>query len=285
MLERQGERAVTRKDERRFATTPARRRRESAAREPLRYGFPVIHAIRYLLIVVYTVFWGAPAAVLALLGASEAVVWIGRRWISWILWTCRIRVEASGLENIDPSRPAIYMSNHQSVFDIAAIVSTIPVSYRFVAKRELTWIPVFGWALAASGHVIIDRGRRERAVRSLERAAARVRGGVNVIIFPEGTRSRTGELREFKSGGFHLAIQAGVPILPVSISGSRAITPKGSLRIESGSILVRYGEPIPTEKLSEDDRSELKDAVRRAIHDGMDPRLQRAPEPGRHPDR
>lgn len=239
-------------------------------------GETVIYVLRYALIVVYTVFWGVIACVLAFVDRSgEAVIWVGRRWVSWILASCRIRAEGEGLEHVDPARPVVIMSNHQSVFDIAAIIATLPVSFRFVAKRELTWIPLFGWALAAGGHVIVDRSDQERSVRSLARAAEQVRGGTNVIIFPEGTRSPSGRMREFKSGGFHLAIRAGVPVLPVSISGSRRITPKSSLRIESGTILVRYGKPIPTASLDLDDRARLKDTVREAIAAGLDPELQR----------
>jgi 1-acyl-sn-glycerol-3-phosphate acyltransferase len=203
---------------------------------------------------------------------------VARHWVHWILVTCRVHVRCEGLERVDLGRPYVVMSNHQSVFDIAALVSTLPISWRFVAKRELTRIPLFGWALAGGGHVIIDRSNNETSVRSLHRAAQQVRGGTSVIIFPEGTRSPTGELGSFKSGGFHLAIEAGVPILPASISGSRRITPKRSLRIESGSVLIRYGTPIPTEKFGAEDREELKRVVRRAIESGLDPELQRPVE-------
>jgi 1-acyl-sn-glycerol-3-phosphate acyltransferase len=166
------------------------------------------------------------------------------------------------------------MSNHQSVTDIGALVLTLPVSWRFVAKRELTRIPLFGWVLLLGGHVIVDRSSRERSVRSLRAAARRVARGTHVIIFPEGTRSPTGRLREFKSGGFHLAIEAQVPIVPIAISGSRRITPKRSLRIDSGLIRVRYGKPIPTEGLGADDSGALKQRVREAIAAGYDPELQ-----------
>jgi 1-acyl-sn-glycerol-3-phosphate acyltransferase len=111
-------------------------------------------------------------------------------------------------------------------------------------------------------------------VASLARAAQRVRDGANVIIFPEGTRSADAGMGSFKSGGFHLAIQAGVPILPVSISGSRKITPRHSLRIESGEIFMRYGKPIATAGLTAEDREELKQRVREAIEAGLDPARQ-----------
>jgi 1-acyl-sn-glycerol-3-phosphate acyltransferase len=235
----------------------------------------VVYVLRYLLVVLYTILWGGIACLAAPFDREGlAVVWCGRSWVRWILWTCGIRADADGLANVPRDRPCVYMSNHQSVFDIAAIIATLPVPWRFVAKRELTWIPFFGWALALGGQIIVDRRNREASVRSLARAAERVRAGANVIIFPEGTRSPDGSLREFKSGGFHLAIEAGVPIVPIAVSGSRRISPKGSLRIHSGTVRVRYGEPIPTEGLCADDRVLLKGRVREAIQNGYDTELQ-----------
>jgi 1-acyl-sn-glycerol-3-phosphate acyltransferase len=235
----------------------------------------MIYAVRYVLIVLYTVLFGTLALGIALVDRSgEGIIWIARNWVGWILATCGVSVEASGLEQIDPSQPYVVMANHQSVFDTAGLVATLPISWRFVAKRELGWIPFFGWALVLGGHVIIDRADRERSVRSLEAAAARIRGGTTVVIFPEGTRSATGQLAEFKSGGFHLALAAQVPILPVTVSGSRAITPARSLRILSGRMRVRYGAPIPTAGMGVDDRKLLKERVRSAIEAGFDRELE-----------
>ena len=235
----------------------------------------MIYVIRYALIAAYTVFWGVPAMLVAPF-SGEAIVWIGRAWIGWIFRTCGIRVEAEGLEQVDRTRSYVFMSNHQSVLDIGALVLTLPVSWRFVAKRELTFIPFFGWALGLSDQIVIDRGNRTKAVASLARAAERIRRGVNVIIFPEGTRSTSGTMREFKSGGFHLALQAQVPILPATVSGSLRLTPKSSLRVESGRIKVVYGKPIPTQGMGPEQRDALKARVREAIESGYDPALQGA---------
>jgi 1-acyl-sn-glycerol-3-phosphate acyltransferase len=233
------------------------------------------YVLRYVLVLVYTVFWGAIATVLGLVDRSgNAVIWIGRNWIAWILAGCGIRVIPEGVEDLDPAQPAVFMSNHQSVIDIAALVHTIPFTFRFVAKRELTRIPLFGWALALGGHIIIDRGDRPKAMRSLEKAAEQIGKGTHVIMYPEGTRSPTGELQAFKKGGFHLAIAAQVPIIPVTVSGTKRITPKRSLRIESGAVKIRYGKPIPTRGLTSDDRHALAAQVRQAIQNGFDPRYQ-----------
>lgn len=237
----------------------------------------MIYVVRYSLVALYTIFWGGIACLVAPFDRDgHGLVWIARRWVGWILWTCRIRVDVDGLENVPRDRPCVYMSNHQSVVDIPAIVSTLPVWWRFVAKRELTYIPFFGWALALGHQIIVDRKDRESSVASLARAAERVRAGASVIIFPEGTRSPDTSLRAFKSGGFHLAIQAGVPIVPIAVSGSWRITPRRSLRIHSGRVLVRYGAPIPTQGLGPDDRVELKARVREAILKLYDPELQGA---------
>lgn len=238
----------------------------------------MIYLYRYAMLVLYTILWGVVALVIGVVDRSgEGILWVARNWIRWILATCHIEIECEGVENVDPNQPYVFMSNHQSVFDVPAIVTTIPVSWRFVAKKELLLVPFFGWGLGLGGHVIVDRGQRERAVRSMRRAAERIRTGTNVIIFPEGTRSPAGAMLPFKSGGFHLAIEAQVPILPVSISGSRRITPKGSLRIESGRIKIRYGKPIATRGLGLDDREALKERVRSAILEGLDPALQAEP--------
>jgi 1-acyl-sn-glycerol-3-phosphate acyltransferase len=235
----------------------------------------MLYVVRFCLIALYTIFWGAVATVAAPF-SGEAIVWVARRWIGWIFATCGIRVEASGLEHVAATKTAIYMSNHQSVIDIGAIVLSLPVSWRFVAKRELTYIPFFGWALALSDQIVIDRGNRRRSVESLRRAAERVRRGMNVIIFPEGTRSPDGSLQPFKSGGFHLALDAQVPVIPVTVSGSRQLTPKRSLQVRSGRVSVVYGAPIQTTGLAVRDREALKARVFEAIQAGYDADLQLA---------
>jgi 1-acyl-sn-glycerol-3-phosphate acyltransferase len=244
----------------------------------------VIYVVRYALVTLYTILWGGIGCLVAPFDRDgRAIVWAGRTWVRWILWTCGIRVEADGLGNVPRDRPCVYMSNHQSVVDIVAIIRTLPVAWRFVAKRELTWIPFFGWALVLGRQIIVDRKNRESSVKSLARAAERIRAGANVIIFPEGSRSPDASLREFKSGGFHLSLQAGVPIVPVAVSGSWRISPKGSLRIHSGRVLVRFGEPIETQGLGLDDRGLLKRRVRDGILRCFDPELQ-GPMPTRAPE-
>lgn len=231
----------------------------------------MIYVLRYALVAVFTVFWGSLGMLLfVFIRKGRAVPWVVKNWTAWIMASCGIRFVVEDAARVADTEPCVIMSNHQSVFDIAVLANTLPVSWKFVAKRELLFIPFFGWAMALGDQIMIDRSNHQRSVDSLARAAERVRDGANVIIFPEGTRSATSEIAEFKSGGFHLAIAAGVPIQPVSISGSRRITPRNSLRIESGEILIRYGKPIPTTGLAADDRDALKQLVRDAIEAGID---------------
>ena len=238
------------------------------------------NALRLLLVAIYTVVIGLPVIAASPFDREARVVRaLGRVWVRWILRTYGIRVEVSGLENVPTNAPALFLSNHQSLVDIAAIVDTLPpaVSWRFVAKKELVRVPIFGWCLVATGQIIIDRGNRERAVKSLERAAARIRAGASVIAFPEGTRSASGSLLPFKSGPFHLAVAAQVPIVPVTVSGSQRITPKRSLHVHPGTVRIAFGKPIPTRGVTVEQRNELKARVRAAIAAGYDVELQGPP--------
>lgn len=232
--------------------------------------------LRLGLVAIYTILIGPPILVASLFDGGRTMQRLGRVWVQWILSTFGIRIEASGLENLPTHAPVILMSNHQGLVDIAAIVMTLPrsQSWRFVAKRELTRVPIFGQVLVASGHIIIDRGDRERAVASLREAARRIRAGTTVIVFPEGTRSSDGRLQTFKSGPFHLAVESQVPIVPVTVSGSQRITPKSRLLVYPGTVKITYGTPIPTRGVTLEGRKALSDRVRQAIALGYDAAFQ-----------
>lgn len=229
------------------------------------------------LVALYTVVIGPPIIVASFFDGGRTMMRLGRVWLRWILFTFGVQIDAAGLENVPTHAPVILMSNHQSLVDIAAIVLTLPrtVQWRFVAKKELTRVPIFGQALVASRHIIIDRGNREKAVASLRHAAERIRAGITVIVFPEGTRSSDGHLRHFKSGPFHLAVEAQVPIVPITVSGSQRITPKGELRVDSGRVKIVYGKPIATRGVGLEGRKGLARRVREAIAQGYDVAYQR----------
>jgi 1-acyl-sn-glycerol-3-phosphate acyltransferase len=189
-----------------------------------------------------------------------------RAWSGRILRAGRVDVVLEGLEHIEAAKPAVLVCNHESWFDVFALAANLPMDYRFVAKKELASVPIFGPAWRACGHISIDRSDHASAVASLDEAGHRIRkDGAVVIMFPEGTRSRTAEMLPFKKGAFVLAIKLGVPVVPIGISGSRAVMPKGSWTIRKGTIRIRVGEPIPVEGLTERDRNQLLARAREAI--------------------
>lgn len=195
---------------------------------------------------------------------------IARFWGRSIVVVSRIKVSVEGLSNIDPQLPYIYMPNHQSNFDIPVLLGYLTVQFRWLAKLELFKIPIFGRAMRKAGYISIDRQNRESAIKSLELAAEKIRNGVSVLIFPEGTRSRDGKIRPFKKGGFITAIDAGVPIVPIILTGTRAIMTKGQFRVNPGQIGMSIQQPIDTTVYSRDSKEALMEHVRRVICDNFE---------------
>lgn len=169
-----------------------------------------------------------------------------RFWSKIVLAIAGVKCKVMGSENIDLSKNYIFVSNHVSLFDIPAVVASIPMQVRIVAKKELTKIPLFGTSIKRGGYIIIDRGKSLEAVRSLEEASQKIRNGASVLLFPEGTRSKDGTLQPFKRGAFLLAAKSGIPIVPVTINGSYKILPKSKLRINSGEVHIIIDKPIAT---------------------------------------
>jgi len=165
-------------------------------------------------------------------------------WSKFIFWIFRMKVSVIGFETLDLKRPYVFVSNHASMFDIPTVFVALRGNVNFVFKEELTYVPVWGWALRYGHFIMIDRSNPRRAMASITRAAQSIRNGNSVILFPEGTRTMDGKLQQFKRGAFSLAVKAGVPIVPVTINGTFAIMPKGSLDIQPANISVVLGKPI-----------------------------------------
>ena len=195
---------------------------------------------------------------------------IARIWARSILFVSRVPVRVSGLSNIESGKSYIYMANHQSNFDIPVLLGYLPVQFRWLAKAELFRIPVFGRAMLGAGYVKIDRFNQKSAFESIRTAARRLKDGVSVMIFPEGTRSRDGSIQKFKKGGFVMAIQSGVPIIPVILRGTWPIMAKSSLRINRGDVEMEIGEPIDTTGYAMETKAELMDRVRMVICEKFD---------------
>jgi len=180
-----------------------------------------------------------------------------------------VRLEVLGREKVPREGPVIYMSNHQGNFDILSLFIAIPRQFSWIAKEELFAIPIFGHSMRRAGYVPLDRSDGRRAFKSLEVAAAMIRSGKSVVIFPEGTRTTDGKLLPFKRGGFLLAEKAGVPVLPISIDGSGKVNPSKKLKIYPGTISVRFGEPISTQERKGAGRDRLMEEVRGSIEAGL----------------
>lgn len=201
-------------------------------------------AFRSLGILVLTVSCSVAAVVAAAAGATERVVAaIMRRWGRGVVRLGKWEVRLEGVSHL-PEGGAILVANHQSLADIPLLLSAIPGEVRFLAKRELGAIPLFGRAMVRAGNLLVDRDDPRDAVRMIRDATGRIGRGQRLVVFPEGTRSPDGRVGEFKPGAFHLAQKTGAPVLPVRIDGTCRALPKGSLRIRPGCMTVRILPPL-----------------------------------------
>jgi len=188
------------------------------------------------------------------------------------IWMAGVKLEVSGRENVPLDAPVIFMSNHQGNFDILSLFVAIPRQFSWIAKEELFAVPVFGHSMARAGYIPLDRSDGRRALKSIEAAAAMIKNGRSVVIFPEGTRTLDGNLLPFKRGGFLLAAKAGVPIVPLTINGSARVNPPKRLELYPGKITIRFGEPIPPVEGGGAHRDLLMEQVRTAITAGLESR-------------
>jgi 1-acyl-sn-glycerol-3-phosphate acyltransferase len=210
------------------------------------------------------------------IGRDNPMIHRSTRW--WgrnLLKVARIPVEVEGLEHLVPGQAYVFAANHRSNFDIFALVAVLPGRFLWVAKKSLFHIPILGQALSRMGSIPVDRDNLRSAVKSLDRATATVKRGVSLIIFPEGTRALTRELLPFKKGVFIMAIKAGQPIVPVSISGTRFIQPRGTIRMKPGPIKVVISPPIAPHTFRR--KEDLMAAVRQAIETHYDPDFPHGP--------
>ncbi|HEV2287545.1 MAG TPA: lysophospholipid acyltransferase family protein [Candidatus Acidoferrales bacterium] len=224
---------------------------------------------------VYIVVVGLPVIAYSILRQSSSLLYRAGKWgIGFAMRLSGVRVRAEGAEHI-PSGVCIFAANHVSNLDPPAALIGVPRRISFLAKKEVFKIPVVRTALRLGKIVPVDRADREAAMASIDQAIAILREGISFFVFPEGTRSNDGSLMTFKKGTFVMAIQAGVPVVPVSILGSRERMPKGKLATIPGEILLRFGPPIEIGRYGLDDRDELMRRVRDAVAAGLQ---DRAPE-------
>lgn len=218
------------------------------------------------LIYLYTIVMGSLSLTLSLYDpGGRRQHWCAQAWCRLIARTAGARVRVHGAEHIRPGASYVFLSTHQSYMDIPAMLGYLPVQLRIAAKKILFRIPFMGWHLWRAGHIPIDRSSTQDAVTSLQRAAGYLQKGICAFVFPEGTRSRDGLLHPFKKGGFKLALQAQVPIIPITIIGTRQILPPDSIIFRPGPIEMYVDEPIPTAGLTDDDIELLMRRVRAAM--------------------
>lgn len=244
-------------------------------------GWAVFNTVQFAFTLAWTAAWITLAmAVLALTRSNRIPLRMAARcWAPGLLGGAGARLEVEGAERIDWSRPHMLVANHQSVIDICALFRAVPVPLHFLLKQEMTRVPFVGWYAKSMGMLFIERDN-PRAAPALLRAAARLVGsGAQLCIFPEGTRSRSGAVAEFKGGAFQSAIDAGAAVIPVAMDGAGAVLPThGFFMVRPGTIRVTFGTPIPTRGAGAVDN---RQALARCAHDAVVQLLGPHPRPPR----
>lgn len=197
--------------------------------------------------------------------------WI-RHWASALRFIAGMKISVEGREYLKDDQPYVFISNHQSLMDIIVLFTITSNNLRMVLKKELLYVPIFGWALWWTRFISIDRGKRRKALRSIDKGAERIRKGTSVLLFPEGTRSTDGELRPFQAGSFIMAIKSQVPIIPITISGTiNVVHKKSPFNFNyKKEVKVIVSPPIETSNYNLKDRDELKDKVEGIIRNNYE---------------
>ncbi len=214
-------------------------------------------------------FWAIPVIILSYLDPyAQRAHRLVRFWVQGSLWFCRVKVRVRGREHVDPHRVYLFMANHQSQFDILAIMAALyDFQFRWMVKRELLWVPVFGLVLRATKQILVDRQNRTQAVATIRQVRRLLDAGISVLFFPEGRRSSDGHLLPFKPGGFAVAIERGVPVVPITVNGSQEVLPASGWRIRGGEIEVVLSPPLTVEQYASKKQGseQLMVVVRQAI--------------------
>lgn len=219
-----------------------------------------------------TLFFSVSAIISTLFDTSGRLyAWHATLWGRLGLALNMTKVTASGAETL-PAGPVIFMSNHQSNFDILSLLAAMPRQFHWIAKKELFEIPLFGTSMKRGGYIPLDRGDGRKALQSLDEAAASIHKGKSVVLFPEGTRTTNGKLLPFKRGGFVLARKADVPVVPVTINGSGRVNPANQIRLQSGDIHITLHPPIffPSGLRRSEAETWMMDAVRGQIESALE---------------
>ena len=230
------------------------------------------NAVQLVFTLAWTAGWICLALLLRLVRDERLPLRMAARcWAPGLLGGAGARLQVEGLERVDWTQPLVLVCNHQSVIDACALFRAVPTPLRFVLKEEMTRVPFVGWYARRMGMVFIERGSARSSPQRLRDAVSLVRSGAQLCAFPEGTRSRDGSVGPFKGGVLQVAIAAGVPVVPVAISGSGAVLPAAGFRVRPGVIRLRFGSPIATAGLAVEDRNVLARQARDAVIDLLHP--------------
>jgi len=226
----------------------------------------------FLWVAIATIILCIPVIIAALLSRTGNLAFsLSKIWAYIMLAVSFVRTEIKNKAKIIKGQSYVIISNHQSQYDILALVTTLGIQFRWIGKKEVLKIPIFGYALYASRNIFIDRSNTASAIESINKGMDRLPKGAGVMVFAEGTRSADGRIQEFKKGGFMAAIMRKIPILPVTVNGSRRILPKGELVVKPGKVQVVVGDPIDTSGYTTAIVQELIDKTRQAIIANFDP--------------
>jgi 1-acyl-sn-glycerol-3-phosphate acyltransferase len=237
-----------------------------------RAAWGAFNAVQLAFTLLWTAGWICLALLVRLSGARRIPLRMAARcWAPGLLRGAGARLQVEGLERVDWSQPLVLVANHQSIIDACVLFRAVPTPLRFVLKQEMTRVPFVGWYARRMGMVFVERGSARSSPQRLRDAVQLVRSGAQLCAFPEGTRSRDGSVGPFKGGVLQVAIAAGVPVVPVAISGSGAVLPAAGFQVRPGVIRVRFGTPIATRDLRNEDRNALARRARDAVIDLLHP--------------
>jgi 1-acyl-sn-glycerol-3-phosphate acyltransferase len=218
------------------------------------------------LIILSTAFFGIGSFVISLFDRTPPrQLRVARMWARSLLRIVGVKVTVEGLDRIQPGGNYVFVSNHVSYMDIPVVLGTVPEDFLFLAKAELFKIPFLGTHLKTAGHVLVPREDPRSAIKTLQHTAALLHDGRSTLVFPEGGRTATGELQEFKDGAAFLAIRAQIPVVPLAMLGMRSILRMHTLTFHRGPVTLRIGEPITTAGMTTHQRAELTATVRQKI--------------------
>ena len=227
----------------------------------------LLNAAQALFLAAWTSLWITLALlVLGVTFRRDLPLAMARRcWGPGVLLGAGVTLEVEGGDDIDWSKPHVFVSNHSSFLDIPVAFVALRSNLRFVAKSSLAWVPFLGWYMRATGMIFVDRGKTEHAIASMRRAGERIRAGASILAYPEGTRSPDGRIGTLKRGAFVVALESRVPVVPVAIVGAERVLAPGGFRVRPGRVRVRIGAPIPTEGVAVEDRGAFVARVRAAM--------------------